>query len=50
MLIVIFAKVEEKKKELTYLSGHERIKEIRDCEIIDLKKNKKIKVKDLFDV
>ena len=39
-----------KKKELTYLSGHERIKEIRDCEIIDLKKNKKIKVKDLFDV
>jgi len=39
-----------KTKELTYLSGHERIREIKDCEIIDLKKNKKIKVKDIFDL
>ncbi len=36
--------------ELTFLSGNDRIKEIQDCEIIDLKKNHKIKIKDLFDI
>ena len=36
------------KKELTYLSGQERIKEIKDCEIIDLKRDIKVKIKDLY--
>ncbi len=38
------------KGELTYLSGNDRIEKIRDCEIIDLEKNRKIKIKDLFKI
>ena len=34
--------------ELTYLSGINRVKEIEDCEIIDLKRDKKVKIKDLY--
>jgi hypothetical protein len=38
------------KGELTYLSGNDRIEKIRDCEIVDLEKNRKIKIKDLFKI
>ena len=36
--------------KLTFLSGNDRIKEIKECEVIDLKQNLKIKIKDLFDI
>lgn len=34
--------------ELTYLSSINRVKEIKDCEIIDLKRDIKVKIKDLY--
>ena len=36
--------------EFTLLSGDDRIREIKDCEIIDLKKNIKTKIKNLFEI
>ena len=44
-----FSESRNKFKELTYLSGNNRIKAIIDCEIINLKnqKNKKIKIRNL---
>ena len=40
----------DRKGELNFISGYDRINEIKNCEIIDLKKNSKIKIKDLFKI